>query len=88
MPEKTVKRRLQDCDAALAYEEGPICSTVDQAGRGAQALHSRGNAKRGSEKGALPRDRFGLTEPWSRETVLLRGQRPFPRARNPTRRTR
>ena len=28
MPEKTVKRRLQDCDAALASDEGPISSTV------------------------------------------------------------
>jgi hypothetical protein len=28
MPEKTVKRRLQDCDAALASDEGPIFSTV------------------------------------------------------------
>lgn len=28
MPEKTVKRRLQDCDAALASDGGPIFSTV------------------------------------------------------------
>jgi hypothetical protein len=28
MPEKTIKRRLQDCDAALASDEGPIFSTV------------------------------------------------------------
>jgi hypothetical protein len=28
MPEKTVKRRLQDCDAALASDAGPIFSTV------------------------------------------------------------
>ena len=28
MPEKTVKRRLQDCDTALASDEGPIFSTV------------------------------------------------------------
>ena len=28
MPEKTVKRRLQDCDAALASDDGPIFSTV------------------------------------------------------------
>jgi hypothetical protein len=28
MPEKTAKRRLQDCDAALASDEGPIFSTV------------------------------------------------------------
>jgi hypothetical protein len=28
MPEKTIKRRLQDCDAALASDDGPIFSTV------------------------------------------------------------
>ena len=28
MPEKTVKRRLQDCDAALASDDGPISATV------------------------------------------------------------
>ena len=28
MPEKTVKRRLQDCEAALASDDGPIFSTV------------------------------------------------------------
>jgi hypothetical protein len=28
MPEKTVERRLQDCDAALASDDGPIFSTV------------------------------------------------------------
>ena len=28
MPEKTVKRRLQDCDAALASDDGPIFATV------------------------------------------------------------
>jgi hypothetical protein len=28
MPEKTIKRRLQDCDAALASDGGPIFSTV------------------------------------------------------------
>ncbi len=28
MPEKTVKRRLQDCDAALASNDGPISSTL------------------------------------------------------------
>jgi len=27
-PEKTVKRRLQDCDATLASDDGPIFSTV------------------------------------------------------------
>jgi hypothetical protein len=28
MPDRTVKRRLQDCDAALASYDGPIFSTV------------------------------------------------------------
>jgi hypothetical protein len=28
MPDKTIKRRLQDCDAALASDDGPIFSTV------------------------------------------------------------
>jgi hypothetical protein len=28
MPEKTIKRRLQDCDAALASDDGPIFSTI------------------------------------------------------------
>jgi hypothetical protein len=28
MPEKTLKRRLQDCDAELASDDGPIFSTV------------------------------------------------------------
>jgi hypothetical protein len=28
MPERIVKRRLQDCDAALASDDGPIFSTV------------------------------------------------------------
>jgi hypothetical protein len=28
MPERTVKRWLQDCDAALASDDGPIFSTV------------------------------------------------------------
>jgi hypothetical protein len=30
MPEKTIKRRLQDCDTALASDDGPIFSTVAQ----------------------------------------------------------
>jgi hypothetical protein len=28
MPEKTIKSRLQDCDAALASDDGPIFATV------------------------------------------------------------
>ena len=53
MPEKTVKRRLQDRDAALASDDGPGFSDRRQAGRGAQALHSRGNGNRERKKEAL-----------------------------------
>jgi hypothetical protein len=28
MPDRTVKRRLQDCDAALGSDDGPIFFTV------------------------------------------------------------
>lgn len=28
MPEKTIKRRLQNCDAALASDDGPTFSTA------------------------------------------------------------
>jgi hypothetical protein len=28
MPDRTVKRRLQDCDAELASDDGPVFSTV------------------------------------------------------------
>ena len=28
MPDRTIKRRLQDCDAGLASDDGPIFSTV------------------------------------------------------------
>jgi hypothetical protein len=28
MPDRTIKRRLQDCDVALASDDGPIFSTV------------------------------------------------------------
>ena len=28
MPERTIKRRLQDCDTALASDEGPLFSTL------------------------------------------------------------
>jgi hypothetical protein len=28
MPEKAIKSRLQNCDAALASDDGPILSTV------------------------------------------------------------
>ena len=28
MPDRTIKRRLQDCDAALASDDGPVFSTI------------------------------------------------------------
>ena len=28
MPDRTIKRRLQDCEATLASDDGPIFSTV------------------------------------------------------------
>jgi hypothetical protein len=28
MPDRTIKRPLQDCDAALASDDGPIFSTI------------------------------------------------------------
>jgi hypothetical protein len=40
MPEKTVKRRLQDCDAALASDDGPIFSTVTKLVEAIQAAIS------------------------------------------------
>jgi hypothetical protein len=57
MPERTVKRRLKNCDAALASDDGPIFSTVRHAGRRAQALHSRGNANAELKDEALRRAR-------------------------------
>jgi hypothetical protein len=57
MPERTVKRRLQDCGAALASDDGPILSTVRHAGRRAQTLHSRGKPKRRAEGRSLRRAR-------------------------------
>jgi hypothetical protein len=57
MPEKTVKRRLQDRDAALASDDGPIFFRRRRAGRSAQALHSRRNTERGANK-----DRVGAVD--------------------------
>jgi hypothetical protein len=54
MPDKTVKRRVQDCNAVLAYDDGPIFSTVAMLVR-AQALDSGGHAKRGAEERGLAR---------------------------------
>jgi hypothetical protein len=53
MPEKTVKRRLQDCDAALASDDGPIFSTVAKLVEALKRSIPEGNAKRGIETGSV-----------------------------------
>jgi hypothetical protein len=50
MPEKTIKSRLQNCDAALASEDGPIFSTVAKLVQALERLHSRRNVKRGAKE--------------------------------------
>jgi hypothetical protein len=50
MPEKTVKRRLQDCDAALASDDGPIFSTVAKLVDALKAIDSRRHRKRGAQE--------------------------------------
>jgi hypothetical protein len=49
MPEKTVSR-LQDCDAALASDDGPIFSAVAKLVEALKRSIPRRNAKRGAEK--------------------------------------
>jgi hypothetical protein len=56
MPERTVKRRLQDCDAALASDDGPIFSTVAMLVDVLKRSISRRNANRGA-KGRSPAPR-------------------------------
>ena len=41
MPEKTVKLRLQDCDAALASDDGPIFSTVAKLSKRSSARYPK-----------------------------------------------
>jgi hypothetical protein len=41
MPEKTVKRRLQGCDAALASDDGTILLDRRQAGRERMMIEPR-----------------------------------------------
>jgi hypothetical protein len=53
MPEKTVKRRLQDCDAALASDDGPIFSTVAKLVEALKRSIPRRYAKRGIETGSV-----------------------------------
>jgi hypothetical protein len=49
MPERTIKRRLQDCDTALASDDGPYLLDRCQAGRGAEALPPSRFGKRRAE---------------------------------------
>ena len=53
MPEKPVKRRLQDCDAALASDDGPMFSTVAKLVDALKRSIPGGNGKRGAEKRSL-----------------------------------
>ena len=56
MPDKTVKRRLQDCDAALVSDDGPIFSTVAKLVEALKRSIPEGNAERGAkERSASPR---------------------------------
>jgi hypothetical protein len=49
MPEKNRQTRLQDCDAALASDDGPIFSTVAKLVEALKRSIPEGNAKRGAE---------------------------------------
>ena len=56
MPEKTVKHRLQNCEAALRLRRRADLLARRQAGRGAQALHSRRNVSKAQCNLLLPRE--------------------------------
>ena len=60
MPEKTVRRRLQDCDATLASDHGPIFSTVAKLVEALKRSFPRERKTRSAKKEALrpptPRD--------------------------------
>ena len=54
MPERTIKRRLQDAgDAAIADDDGPVFSTVAKLVEALKRSIPEGNAKRGAKKKAL-----------------------------------
>ena len=54
MPEKTVRRRLQDCDATLASDHGPIFSTVAKLVEALKRSFPRERKTRSAKKEALP----------------------------------
>jgi hypothetical protein len=53
MPEKTVRRRLQDCDATLASDHGPIFSTVAKLVEALKRSFPRERKTRSAKKEAL-----------------------------------
>ncbi len=54
MPERTVKRRLEEAgDAALAADGGPIFSTIAKLVEAPHTFHPRGIWKRRAKKEAL-----------------------------------
>lgn len=61
MPDRTIEHRPQDCDAALASDDGPIFSTVAKL---VDAL------KRSTPEGTENAER---KKPWGSASELLRG---------------
>jgi hypothetical protein len=49
MPEKTIKGRLQNCDAALASDDGPILSTLAKLVDALERAIPEGTQKRGAK---------------------------------------
>jgi hypothetical protein len=76
MPERTIKRQLQDCDAVLASDDGPIFSTVAKLVESTQALHPRGNVKRGASPRPC-RTQFGLELDCPRVHLTIQGGQHF-----------
>ena len=54
-PEKTVKRRLQDCDTALASDDGPIFRTVAKLVEALKRSIPEGTQTRGAKRSPAPR---------------------------------
>ena len=50
MPDESIKRRLQDCDAALVSDDGPIFSTVAKLVEALKRSIPEGTQKRGAKK--------------------------------------
>jgi tetratricopeptide (TPR) repeat protein len=86
MPEKTVKCRLQDCNAALASDDGPIFSTVAKLVEALAVLLGEGHPeshynlglayeRRGlygdAERQALASFRLNPDDPYTRNSLAL-----------------